>query len=197
MSAAVGDGDGGGADADAYDVLGLTEAATEADVRRAFHAASRRLHSDLNPDADPAAFPRAVDARNELLDPALRSALDLRRAARRVLRERVARQSDARRASREVLLAREARARAATASAARAPSTTDRVRERLAALERAAAVGAARPSAPATMADAPAALGGGWGGTSGLLRLERLEAGVLTELRTQGATCDDVPVDRP
>jgi hypothetical protein len=59
---------------DAYAVLGLTRAATEAEVRAAWRDAARRTHPDVGGDA--VAFRRAREAYEILIDPVQRAAHD-------------------------------------------------------------------------------------------------------------------------
>ena len=61
----------------AYTVLGVDRSATPQEVQRAFRGLARQVHPDVNesPDAG-AAFARLVEARDLLMDPARRAALD-------------------------------------------------------------------------------------------------------------------------
>jgi hypothetical protein len=63
---------------DLYDVLGVPGTASEADIRRAFHALAKRYHPDVNPGSLDAArrFVEVGDAAETLLDPRQRARYD-------------------------------------------------------------------------------------------------------------------------
>jgi hypothetical protein len=69
---------------DLYDVLGLPGTASEAEIRRAFHALAKRYHPDVNPDSPDAArrFVEVGDAAETLLDPGRRAHYDESRMPR-------------------------------------------------------------------------------------------------------------------
>ena len=69
---------------DLYDVLGVPPAASEAEIRRAFHALAKRYHPDINPGSPDAArrFVEVGDAAETLLDPRRRARYDESRMMR-------------------------------------------------------------------------------------------------------------------
>jgi DnaJ domain len=69
---------------DLYDVLGVPAAASEAEIRRAFHALAKRYHPDVNPGRPDAArrFVEVGDAAETLLDPGRRACYDESRTPR-------------------------------------------------------------------------------------------------------------------
>jgi DnaJ-class molecular chaperone len=69
---------------DLYDVLGVPGTASEAEIRRAFHALAKRYHPDVNPDSPDAArrFVEVGDAAETLLDPSRRAHYDESRMPR-------------------------------------------------------------------------------------------------------------------
>src|ERR1700722_11645972 len=69
---------------DLYDVLGVPAAASEAEIRRAFHALAKRYHPDVNPGRPDAArrFVEVGDAAETLLDPGRRARYDESRTPR-------------------------------------------------------------------------------------------------------------------
>jgi DnaJ domain len=69
---------------DLYDVLGVPPAASEAEIRRAFHALAKRYHPDINPGSPDAArrFVEVGDAAETLLDPRRRARYDESRTPR-------------------------------------------------------------------------------------------------------------------
>ena len=69
---------------DLYDVLGVPAAASEAEIRRAFHALAKRYHPDVNPGRLDAArrFVEVGDAAETLLDPGRRARYDESRTSR-------------------------------------------------------------------------------------------------------------------
>jgi hypothetical protein len=69
---------------DLYDVLGVPAAASEAEIRRAFHALAKRYHPDVNPGSLDAArrFVEVGDAAETLLDPRRRARYDESRTPR-------------------------------------------------------------------------------------------------------------------
>lgn len=69
---------------DLYDVLGVPPAASEAEIRRAFHALAKMYHPDINPGSPDAArrFVEVGDAAETLLDPRRRARYDESRTPR-------------------------------------------------------------------------------------------------------------------
>ncbi len=69
---------------DLYDVLGLPGTASEAEIRRAFHALAKRYHPDVNPGRPDAArrFVEVGNAAETLLDPSRRARYDESRTPR-------------------------------------------------------------------------------------------------------------------
>lgn len=69
---------------DLYDVLGVPAAASEAEIRRAFHALAKRYHPDVNPGSPDAArrFVEVGNAAETLLDPRRRTCYDESRTSR-------------------------------------------------------------------------------------------------------------------
>jgi hypothetical protein len=69
---------------DLYDVLGVPPAASEAEIRRAFHALAKRCHPDINPGSPDAArrFVEVGDAAETLLDLSRRARYDESRTPR-------------------------------------------------------------------------------------------------------------------
>ena len=69
---------------DLYDVLGVPATASEAEIRRAFHALAKRYHPDVNPGRPDAArrFVEVGDAAETLLDPGRRACYDESRTPR-------------------------------------------------------------------------------------------------------------------
>jgi curved DNA-binding protein CbpA len=82
---------------DLYDVLGVSGTASEAEIRRAFHALAKRYHPDVNPGSPDAArrFVEVGGAAETLLDPGRRARYDESRTLRAAARPSAARPSAA------------------------------------------------------------------------------------------------------
>lgn len=74
-----------------YDLLGVPEDATDAQLKRAYRVVAKTCHPDVNPDAEPGRFGRVAEAYEVLSDPSKRRLYDAARAAER----RAARRGDA------------------------------------------------------------------------------------------------------
>jgi hypothetical protein len=76
--------EGGHVPRDLYDVLGLPGAASDSEIRRAFHALAKRYHPDVNPGSLDAArrFVEVGKAAETLLDPRRRACYDESRTPR-------------------------------------------------------------------------------------------------------------------
>ena len=59
-----------------YDLLGVPEDATDAQLKKAYRVAAKTCHPDVNPDAEPGRFGRVAEAYETLGDPARRRAYD-------------------------------------------------------------------------------------------------------------------------
>jgi len=107
---------------DAYELLGVDEEAGEKEIQAAYRKGSLRCHPDRNPDDPEAAqkFDRLTRAKDLLLNPVERAAVDRKRRAKRELAQRYAQEDSKRRKLREDLEGREAAAAASIfATAAR------------------------------------------------------------------------------
>uniref|UniRef100_A0A7S4VZG6 J domain-containing protein n=1 Tax=Alexandrium monilatum TaxID=311494 RepID=A0A7S4VZG6_9DINO len=107
---------------DPYELLGIAEEAGDKEVQAAYRKGSLKCHPDRNPDDAEAAqkFDRLTRAKDLLLNPVERAAVDRQRKTKRDLEERFAQEDAKRRKLREDLEGREeAAARGANAAAAR------------------------------------------------------------------------------
>mmetsp|Transcript_106078 Transcript_106078/g.300118 ORF Transcript_106078/g.300118 Transcript_106078/m.300118 type:complete len:310 (+) Transcript_106078:86-1015(+) len=97
---------------DPYDILDCSEEAGDKEITAAYRKGSLRCHPDRNPDDPEAAekFDRITRAKDLLLDPARRAAVDEKRRAKRALEERFAQEDSKRRRLREDLESREGEA---------------------------------------------------------------------------------------
>lgn len=97
---------------DPYDILDISEEAGDKEVTAAYRKGSLRCHPDRNPDDPEAAekFDRITRAKDLLLDPTRRAALDEKRGAKRELEKRFAQEDSKRRKLREDLESREGEA---------------------------------------------------------------------------------------
>ena len=66
-----------------YDLLGVPEDATDAQLKRAYRVVAKTCHPDVNPDAEPGRFGRVAEAYEVLSDPSKRRLYDAARAAER------------------------------------------------------------------------------------------------------------------
>lgn len=66
-----------------YDLLGVPEDATDAQLKKAYRVAAKTCHPDVNPDAEPGRFGRVAEAYEVLSDASKRRLYDSARAAER------------------------------------------------------------------------------------------------------------------
>eukprot|EP01138_Halocafeteria_seosinensis_P001765 gb/GECG01001808.1/.p1 GENE.gb/GECG01001808.1/~~gb/GECG01001808.1/.p1 ORF type:complete len:327 (+),score=80.27 gb/GECG01001808.1/:1-981(+) len=92
-----------------YEVLGVEQEATEADIKRAHKLLARKVHPDKNPDDPKAAekFHQVSKAREALLDPKQREELDKKLKSQKEKEEKYRKMNEKRRKMQEALERRE------------------------------------------------------------------------------------------